>query len=529
MGDFLLGFEKLASTTWYYLASLLVIGLFFKFNRFWSVRNADLILLILLAPGVILVTQGRNARMDFIREYPQSALQESQDPSTETSNSVPTSQAVNDDPHLASGNDSRPFVSGDQLLVEKRAATKTPALSRFMEFSQFRRAVAIERNGFIWLFFFGLVLMFRMLLDSGFVRRPLLEPNLTVAGLVFLGISLLVILLSDVARNPPEQDKSGAKRALQIAKGEAVHEDADTYNQHGPGYALMHILPAIPTFVEPDGTITGPASTETAAGNFQLEFITKAMAIISQLFIVVAIVLVGHRHFNNLNLGMSVATLYLMLPYTADMAGRVFHLLPALLLVWAVVCYRNPYFAGGFIGLAAGVFYYPMFLLPLWISFYWDRGRYRFLFGFLFAFLIVVSSLVFVSQDSDDFFRQLRLIFGFWLPKVTDVRGIWALGWDPWFRLPFLVGFFGLCFSFAFWPTRKNLGTLISCTAAIMLALQFCHGFGGGTFISWYLPLVLITFFRPNLEERNAESDVAKKLFSTSPTGTATNKPATDN
>ncbi len=514
MGDFLLGFEKLASTTWYYLASLLVIGLFFKFNRFWSVRNADLVLLILLAPGVILVTQGRNARLEFIREYPASAIDEIQDPQEKA---VETSKPIQDETTNGGPPETtRPFDSTDKLLAEKRAATVAPALSKFMEFEKFRRYVAIERNGFIWLFVFGLLLMIRMLLDSSFVRRPLLEPNLTVAGLVFLGVSLLVILLTDVARNPPEQDKSGAKRALQIAKGEAIHEDEETYNQHGPGYALMHILPAIPTFVEPDGTITGPAETETPEGSYQLEFITKAMALLSQLFIVTAIVLIGHRHFNNLNLGMSVATLYLMLPYTADMAGRVFHLLPALLLIWAVVCYRNPYFAGGFIGLAAGVFYYPMFLLPLWISFYWDRGRYRFLLGFLIAFSVVVSSLIFVSQDTDDFFRQLRLIFGFWLPKVTDVRGIWALGWDPWFRLPFLVGFFGLCFSFAFWPIRKNLGTLISCTAAIMLALQFCHGFGGGTFISWYLPLVLITFFRPNLEERLAESDVSEKLFSKS-------------
>ena len=39
-------------TTWAYLASLLVIALYFKFNRIWSVRNWDLVGLILLAPAL---------------------------------------------------------------------------------------------------------------------------------------------------------------------------------------------------------------------------------------------------------------------------------------------------------------------------------------------------------------------------------------------------------------------------------------------------------------------------------------------
>ena len=35
-----------------------MIGLFFKFGRFWSVRNLDLVLLILVAPGLLLVHFG---------------------------------------------------------------------------------------------------------------------------------------------------------------------------------------------------------------------------------------------------------------------------------------------------------------------------------------------------------------------------------------------------------------------------------------------------------------------------------------
>ncbi|MBL9123165.1 MAG: hypothetical protein JNG90_06000, partial [Planctomycetaceae bacterium] len=60
--------------------------------------------------------------------------------------------------------------------------------------------------------------------------------------------------------------------------------------------------------------------------------------------------------------------------------------------------------------------------------------------------------------------------------------------------------------SFALWPARKNLGTLLSCSAAVMLGTQFWHGQEGGLYIAWYLPMLLLTIFRPNLEDRVALS-----------------------
>ena len=96
---------------------------------------------------------------------------------------------------------------------------------------------------------------------------------------------------------------------------------------------------------------------------------------------VLALVTIGYWHFENIRMGVGAAALYLMLPYTAQMTGHVDHVLPAALLLWAVVLYRRPALAGILIGLALSVFYYPLFLLPLWISFYWQRGLARFLSG----------------------------------------------------------------------------------------------------------------------------------------------------
>ncbi len=71
-----------------------------------------------------------------------------------------------------------------------------------------------------------------------------------------------------------------------------------------------------------------------------------------------------------------------------------------------------------------------------------------------------------------------------------------------------LAAFVAICGSLAIWPAQKNLGTLLSCSAAVMLATQFWHAHQGGLYMAWYLPLLILTIFRPNLEDRVALSAV---------------------
>jgi len=58
MSDILFHYYRVNPTTWFYLSSLLSIAVFFKFNRVWSMRNLDLVGLILLAPGLLAVEYG---------------------------------------------------------------------------------------------------------------------------------------------------------------------------------------------------------------------------------------------------------------------------------------------------------------------------------------------------------------------------------------------------------------------------------------------------------------------------------------
>ena len=295
----------------------------------------------------------------------------------------------------------------------------------------------------------------------------------------------------------PTADPVAAIRELAAPESELVSRPIEPGAlRRGPGYALLNLIPSIPTM---------PLVSEGVPTTSQQRvrtIVAKSIAVLCHLAIVLGIVAIGYWHFGNTKTGVGVATLYLMLPYTAQMTGHIDHVFPAALLVWAVLCYRRPLTAGMLIGLATGLVYYPLFLLPLWVSFYWRRGLMRFSAGVVVTLSLMAISLAFIPHAS--YWENLKQMFGLWLPRQEGLQGIWGLGWDPVYRIPVLAAFFALSFTFALWPPQKNLGTLLSCSASVMVATQFWHGYGGGLCMAWYLPLMLLTVFRPNLEDRVA-------------------------
>ena len=64
MQEILFHYKKIHPMNWVYLSSLLTICVYFKFSRFWSIRNLDLMGLILFAPGLVLVAYSMVATGD---------------------------------------------------------------------------------------------------------------------------------------------------------------------------------------------------------------------------------------------------------------------------------------------------------------------------------------------------------------------------------------------------------------------------------------------------------------------------------
>jgi hypothetical protein len=128
--------------------------------------------------------------------------------------------------------------------------------------------------------------------------------------------------------------------------------------------------------------------------------------------------------------------------------------------------------------------------------------------------LVLVAILYFNAVDNAAFIAHVRQMFGFIMPRMENLDGFWRLeGNDPVFRLPVLAAFVLMSGTLAIWPAQKNLGTLMSCSAAVMVGTQFWNAHGGGLYMAWYLPLLLLTIFRPNLEDRVALSVLGEGWF----------------
>lgn len=447
MSEFLFYYVRPEPPTWVFLSFFAIIGIFVVFRRFWSLRNLDILLVLAFTPGFMMVYEGRKA-----------TLAQNDPKAVETENA----SAATDGGKPADAASVPSALKGAGLGLE--GWSPQPLLY----------------YGFLWLLVCAGLLTLRMLLDTAIVRRPLLEPNLNSGGMLFIGISLAIFLLFNVAMSTRNDNR---KQGPDL----------------GPGYVLLSKLPQFSTVTD-DSSFgsTVPESITATNRTSKLDTIARVLAITANTLLIFCLVGIGYWHFGSFSTGVGAATFYLLLPYAAHTTGRVDHVVPGALLLLALMLYRQPFVAGLFLGCAAGVMYYPFSLLPLWCSFYWQRGIRRFASGFTISVAVLVLAMAFIYPN--DLAYHLSYMFGIKKVAMNGMDGMWGLGWHPIARIPIIVIFVLLSFSFIFWPAQKNLATLMSCSAALMAATQFWHGFGGGLYMAWFLPLAILTIFRPNLD-----------------------------
>jgi hypothetical protein len=383
------------ASTWFYLAVLLAVALFFKFSRLLSVRNLDVLALFLLVPGFL-------------------------------------------------------------LLFEKSG----------------------NWFGYLWLLLGSGCWLLRCLLDLMLVRRPALAPNLNFGGLAWLAASLFVCLVTVAYRRPdgPLQSVGRAPATLDQAQ-----EMARDLVQKQPGVQ------------QADGL-----DVDFAVG--------RSLALVCHFAVVVGLIYIGCRHFGDAHIGMAAATFYLVLPYTAYQIGQWHHVWPPALVVWAVALYRRPMLAGLLLGLAAGTTYFPAVAFPLWASFYWRRGAGRFTATFLLTAgvcLAVIGSVLWLDGDLPHSLQSVLMVTGKppWVVPRPGCQSFWTgVHWA--YCLPVFSAYVAFVAAMAFWPFPKNLAHLLALTTAVFLGIQFWYPDQGGVYVLWYLPLLLLLVFRPNLAER---------------------------
>ncbi len=337
--------------------------------------------------------------------------------------------------------------------------------------------------GYLWLMIASLYFLVRCLLDLALVRRPSLGTNLDLSGLAWLAGSLFVSLIAVACQQPAGDEKKEDAKGDPIGKSPKLIEKA--------------IQPMAPPGVEDSRVYL---------------WAERGLALLCHLSVVVALVLIGWRHFDDLRAGMSAATFYLLLPYTFLLLpdsplglGRWDHAWPMSLVLWSVFCYRRPVLSGMFLGVATGTAFFLLVALPAWLSFYRDRGATRFLVSFVVSALMglgVLGGLLWLNGELPSGLRSDWTTFDWqpWKHPAATTPGFWRFARMPAaYRVPVFFATMVLVIGSAFWPTPKNLAHLIALTAAALLSIQFWYADRGGVYILWFLPLLLLLVFRPNL------------------------------
>jgi hypothetical protein len=317
----------------------------------------------------------------------------------------------------------------------------------------------------------------RCLLDLTLVQRPALSPNLQIGGLAWLGGALMICLV------------------------------AVAYRQVERHINPLPILPAAAATVTP---ILHPPDQSVFAVAILWRDLpawgVAALAFVGHVTVVAFLILICWRHFQDLASGVAAATFYLLLPYTGAFVGQLHHVLPMALFLGVVLAFRHPTVAGGMLGVATAATYFPLFVLPIWLSFYRERGALRFLGAFLLTLTLGLTGICMTLDAHDELDQSIlwAMDSAAWQPwKEPTTEGFWS--GIPWaYRMPILALFLSFVVATMFWPAPKNLAHAIALSAAVFIALQWWGAEQGGVYILWYVPLLLLLVFRPNLQDRTA-------------------------
>ncbi len=337
------------------------------------------------------------------------------------------------------------------------------------------RAARERALGYGWLLTGSAHWFARAVFDLVLVKRPAVSANMNIHGLSWLGIALFVCLNAVAVRQTDQ-----APQELVGNRPASIEQMQNT---------------ATAVVEQAHSTNGGQASTETVQF-----WAARGLAMLCHAAVLAGLVMIGWRHFGDLTAGVGAAALYTLLPYTAYNIGQYHHVLPTAFLVWAVFCYRRPTLAGWLLGLAAGTSVVPALLFPLWFGFFSRRGASRFGLAFLTATVAsvgITALVLWIGPSGLNLVTALHLTE--WKPwTVPTGESIWT-GTHWAYRLPVFVLFVGFVAAVTFWPAPKNLSHLLAQSAAVLIGIQFWHADRGGQYVLWYLPLLLLLVFRPNL------------------------------
>ncbi|MDR1493359.1 MAG: hypothetical protein LBT05_11650 [Planctomycetaceae bacterium] len=518
---------EMLPTTWFYLSSLIIIAVFFKFNRFWSIRNLDVIGLMLTTPGLLFLAMN-NSRAGYVWLFGcgflfiirlfldllmvrRPLLEPNLNPSGITLSVILliAFMCANITINRGATVDSVRTLRLEQILTlkdwesqQKPLQTRIAGFRPFLAVTDFTNQVMAPDKQFLNVY------LREKALEEEKKRQKYLPPILpnnepnaeTMLRHVYDGVFGTLSVNENSDKNP-----DGKIIPVSYSEQQNVLDNSFPVTTSGLTISSGEIS------TNENSAQNSNTAALSAQNELQRSFWGESgvilLVILGHIAIVLGLVHIGHCHFSNIATGVSAAMLYLLLPYVNQMTGRLDHIIPGAFIIWAVALYRRPFFSGMCIGIAASLIFHPIFLLPIWCSYYWKRGLFRFLIGVFGVILVFYTLLLFSPHEMGNYGQQLLNMLGVHNFRLRMPDGIWE-DFDRVYRTPVIVVFAIFCIGMVFWPSRKHLATLMSCSTIILIGMQFWLAHQGGLYIAWYLPLLIITLFRPNLEDRVALASV---------------------
>ena len=155
--------------------------------------------------------------------------------------------------------------------------------------------------GYGWLLIASAYWFGRTLFDLVLVRRPALSPNLTTPGLACLGIALFV-----------------GQTSVALRKTSDPAQNAQVGNLPAPIAQVQDSATAV--------ALQAPTETIQRASAEDVRFwVERTLCMACHAAVVIGLLFVGLRHFQDRTAGIGMGALYLLIPYTAFDVGRQLH------------------------------------------------------------------------------------------------------------------------------------------------------------------------------------------------------------
>ncbi len=426
-----------AHPAWLIYASLLVLAVFFRFSRLLSVRNLDIGFILSLSMALVLTSTWGSDKMDV-----------------------------------------------ESISAEQPDAVVT----------QWSSTVLLSLS---------VLLILRLIFDESLTRRPRLDQNLNQAGLTFLCVPAFAVLMTSVFMGePPGGNVDAVKSGKALLQRQAIGEHESEAEDEQPAPTETLIAAGASAVAQ----LSGGISDATVSVDSESTSIEQTMAcflvVLAHTIIIAGFVYIGRTHFNSLQLGVSMCCLYLLLPCTAFKVHELSHVLPAACLIWAVACYRRPAVAGVLLGLACGTLFFAVFLLPLWAVFYGRRGSIKFGVSLGAVAALALFAVAMTSSTADSFLARLVHTTNWTVYRLfTDQLPVSSMGVGQIFlRITLAAAFFVMLTAMTVIPRRRNLENLLADSTALVVAAQLWYPEDVGTYVLWYMPLLLLVMFRPRLD-----------------------------